>query len=118
MPLAKKSVANRCFRLIMLPRGGRWVRSIGQNKNNIRNTNKEKVAMKSIAELGIDLFARDLPSMDEIKTLSETVHCSESNQIAFSKQVEANMARQSQLRSRHIKHNPGKSRHISACIKL
>ncbi len=51
--------------------------------------------MKSIAELGIDLFAKDLPSMDEIKTLSEAVHCSESNQIAFSEQVEANMARTS-----------------------
>jgi len=51
--------------------------------------------MKPIAELGIDLFGKDLPSMDEIKTLSEVVHCSESNQIAFSEQVEANMARTS-----------------------
>jgi len=79
----------------MLPRGGRWVRSIGQNKNNIRNTNKEKIPMEPIAELGIDLFGKDLPSMDEIKTLSEVVRCSESNQIAFSEQVEANMARTS-----------------------
>ena len=51
--------------------------------------------MESITELGIDLFGKDLPSMDEIKTLSEAVHCSESNQITFSEQVEANMRRQS-----------------------
>jgi len=51
--------------------------------------------MESITELGIDLFAKDLPSMDEIKTLSEAVHCSESNQIFFSEQVDANMSRQS-----------------------
>ena len=51
--------------------------------------------MESITELGIDLFGKDLPSMDDIKTLSEVVHCSESNQIAFSEQVEANMARTS-----------------------
>ena len=51
--------------------------------------------MEPIAELGIDLFGKDLPSMDEIKTLSEVVRCSESNQIAFSEQVEANMARTS-----------------------
>jgi DNA-directed RNA polymerase subunit alpha len=71
------------------------MRNIGQNKNNIRYTNKEKIVMEPIAELGIDLFGKDLPSMDEIKTLSEVVHCSESNQIAFSEQVEANMARTS-----------------------
>ena len=51
--------------------------------------------MESITELGIDLFGKDLPSMDEIKTLSEVVHCSESNQIAFSEQLEANIGRQS-----------------------
>ena len=51
--------------------------------------------MESITELGIDLFAKDLPSMDEIKIFSEAVHCSESNQIFFSEQVDANMSRQS-----------------------
>jgi len=55
----------------------------------------EKIAMESITELGIDLFGKDLPSMDEIKTLSEVIHCSESNQIAFSEQLEANIGRQS-----------------------
>ena len=51
--------------------------------------------MEPIAELGIDLFGKDLPSMDEIKMFSEAVHCSERNQIAFSEQLEANMGRQS-----------------------
>jgi len=51
--------------------------------------------MESITELGINLFGKDLPSMDEIKTLSEVVHCSESNQIAFNEQLEANIGRQS-----------------------
>ncbi len=51
--------------------------------------------MESITELGIDLFGKDLPSLDEIRTLSEAVHCSERNQIAFSEQLEANMGRQS-----------------------
>ena len=51
--------------------------------------------MEPITELGIDLFGKDLPSMDEIKTLSEVVHCSESNQIAFNEQLEANIGRQS-----------------------
>jgi len=51
--------------------------------------------MESITELGIDLFGKDLPSMEEIKTLSEVARCSESNQIAFSEQVEANMAKTS-----------------------
>jgi len=55
----------------------------------------EKIPMESITELGIDLFGKDLPSMDEIKTLSEAVHCSESNQIAFNEQLEANIGRQS-----------------------
>ncbi len=48
--------------------------------------------MEQITEPGIDLFANDLPSMDEIKTLSEFVHSGESNQISFGEQVESNMA--------------------------
>ena len=47
--------------------------------------------MESLAELEIDLFADEPPSTDEIKKLSEVVHSSESNQIAFSEQVEANI---------------------------
>ncbi|MHC4362165.1 MAG: tetratricopeptide repeat protein [Planctomycetota bacterium] len=52
--------------------------------------------MELIAETGIDLFADDLPSMDEIKKLSEFVHSSERNQIAFAEQVEGNMSRTGQ----------------------
>ena len=51
--------------------------------------------MEPITEFGIDLFVDNLPSVDEIKKLSELVHSSERNQMAFSEQVEANMARTS-----------------------
>lgn len=51
--------------------------------------------MEPITEPGIDLFADDLPSMEEIKKLSEVVHSSESDQISFSEQLEANMSRTS-----------------------
>jgi len=47
--------------------------------------------MEPITEPGVDLFAMDLPSMDEIKELSEFVHSSESNLLNFSEQLEENM---------------------------
>jgi len=47
----------------------------------------------TIEELGIDLFGSSLPSMDEIKKLSEFVHSSEKNQISFNEQVEDNLGR-------------------------
>jgi len=52
--------------------------------------------MKPTTEPEINLFADELPSMDEIKKLSEFVHSSESNQMVFSEQVEANMSRTGQ----------------------
>ncbi len=55
--------------------------------------------MELITEFGIDLFADNLPSIDKIKRLSEFVHSSESNQIAFSKQVEENMSKTGQKAS-------------------
>ena len=55
--------------------------------------------MEPVTEPGIDLFADKLPSMDEIKALSEFVHCSEKNQISFSEQVESNMSRTGQKAS-------------------
>ena len=45
--------------------------------------------MEQIIELEIDLFAENLPSMDEIKTLSEQAHCGESNLLKFGEQVES-----------------------------
>ena len=51
--------------------------------------------MKPVAECEIDLFADELPSMDDIWKLSEFVHSSESNTIAFGEQVEANMSKTS-----------------------
>ena len=40
----------------------------------------------------INLFAENLPSLDEIKQLALLVNSSEANQIAFAEQVEANMS--------------------------
>lgn len=51
--------------------------------------------MKPIAGCEIDLFADELPSMDDIWKLSEFVHSSESNIITFGEQVETNMSRTS-----------------------
>ncbi len=52
--------------------------------------------MEPITEPEIDLFANELPSMDEIKTLSEFIHSGEANQLKFGEQVESNMANSGQ----------------------
>ncbi len=52
--------------------------------------------MKPITESGVNLFADELPSMDEITRLSAFVHSSEANQIAFREEVEANDSKTSQ----------------------
>jgi len=52
--------------------------------------------MGPVTEPGIDLFADNLPSMDEIKTLSEFVHSGEKNQLDFNEQVESNISRTGQ----------------------
>ena len=52
--------------------------------------------METVAEPGIDLFAETLPSMEEIKTLSEFVHSSEKGRNDFNEQVESNMSRTGQ----------------------
>jgi len=51
--------------------------------------------MEPIAEPEINLFGDTLPSMDEIKTLSDFVHSSEANKIKFAEQLKANMSRTS-----------------------
>ncbi|MHC4763456.1 MAG: tetratricopeptide repeat protein, partial [Planctomycetota bacterium] len=43
------------------------------------------------AERKVDLFAEELPAMEEINELAQLVHSSESNQLAFAEQVEANL---------------------------
>ena len=48
--------------------------------------------MEPITDCQINLFADELPSMDDIKKLSEYVHSSEANLAAFSKQVEDNIS--------------------------
>ena len=45
--------------------------------------------MQSVSELKTDLFSADLPSLDEIKTLSDWVNCSEITRISFTEQVES-----------------------------
>ncbi|MHC4395507.1 MAG: tetratricopeptide repeat protein [Planctomycetota bacterium] len=49
--------------------------------------------MEPIAQCQIDLFADDLPSMDEIKELAGFVNSSEKNQLDFGKQLEENMSK-------------------------
>jgi len=55
--------------------------------------------MEPITEPEVDLFARDLPSMEEIKKLSDFVHSSESNLLNFSEQLEENMSKGGQKAS-------------------
>ncbi len=52
--------------------------------------------MEQITETEIDLFAENLPSMDEIKALSEQAHCGEANLLKFGEQVESNMGNNGQ----------------------
>ena len=51
--------------------------------------------MEPITETKIDLFADELPSMEELKKLAEFVYCSESNKISFGEQLEANIKKTS-----------------------
>ncbi|MBN2593480.1 MAG: tetratricopeptide repeat protein [Sedimentisphaerales bacterium] len=55
--------------------------------------------MVSLTQPVIDLFADNLPSMDEIKKLSEFVRSSEKNTISFKEQLESNMSRTGQKAS-------------------
>lgn len=48
--------------------------------------------MEQTAELQINLFRDQLPSMEEIRTLSHLVHSSEANQMRFVEQVEQNLS--------------------------
>lgn len=52
--------------------------------------------MEPVTQGGIDLFADNQLSLDEIMRLSQAVHSSEKNRINFAGQVEANMSRTGQ----------------------
>ncbi|MHC4105631.1 MAG: tetratricopeptide repeat protein [Planctomycetota bacterium] len=52
--------------------------------------------MEQITVPEIDLFAENLPSMKEIKTLSEQAHCGEANLLKFGEQVESNLSNNGQ----------------------
>jgi len=49
--------------------------------------------MEPMIESEIDFFSKEVPSMDEIKQLSELVHSSESNLLNFSEQLEDNITK-------------------------
>jgi len=51
--------------------------------------------MEQIAEVGVNLFGDQLPSMDELRVLSHTVHASEANQSKFAQRVEENRGKTS-----------------------
>lgn len=55
--------------------------------------------MGPVTETEIDLFADNLPSMDEIQTLSEFIHSGEANMISFNEQVESEMSKAGQKAS-------------------
>ena len=55
--------------------------------------------MGPVTEPGINLFADKLPSMDEIKTLSDFINSGESSRISFKEQVELNMSKTGQTAS-------------------
>ena len=52
--------------------------------------------MEEITEMEIDLFAENLPSLDELKALSEQAHCGESNLLKFGEQVETHISENGQ----------------------
>ena len=49
--------------------------------------------IEPVTEPQIDLFANQLPSMEEIDKISHFVNSGEKNQLDFSEQVEANLSR-------------------------
>jgi DNA-directed RNA polymerase subunit alpha len=55
--------------------------------------------MEQVAEMGINIFGETLPSLEEIRKLSEQVHSSEKNMIDFRAQVEAHISETSKQAS-------------------
>jgi DNA-directed RNA polymerase subunit alpha len=51
--------------------------------------------MEQSTEVGVNLFAEQLPSMEELKTLSHTVHACEANLMKFAQAVEDNRSKTS-----------------------
>lgn len=49
--------------------------------------------MSSMTDVGIDLFAEEVPSLDGLKQVSTFVHSSERNREAFRDEIEENMSR-------------------------
>ena len=55
--------------------------------------------MESVTESGIDLFADQLLSMEEIRTLSASVNSGEKSQMDFGEELESNMSKTGQKAS-------------------
>ncbi len=51
--------------------------------------------MEQTTEVGVNLFADQLPSMEELRTLSHAVHASEASQMKFAQHVEENRSKTS-----------------------
>ena len=51
--------------------------------------------MEQMTEAGVNLFGDQLPSMEELRTLSHAVHASEASRMRFAQQVEENRSRTS-----------------------
>jgi DNA-directed RNA polymerase subunit alpha len=63
-------------------------------KVRIRTRKTEELrGMESTTEVKTDLFADELPSLEDIKKLSETVHSSERNQIALRERLEESLSK-------------------------
>lgn len=51
--------------------------------------------MEQMTEVGVNLFGDELPSMEELRTLSHAVHAGEASQMKFTQQVEENKSKTS-----------------------
>jgi len=67
-----------------------------QRRDGFERIVQEQKPMESTQYMTVDLFADELPSMDEIDTLAKYVRSSERNQIDFAEQIERNISRTGQ----------------------
>jgi DNA-directed RNA polymerase subunit alpha len=61
----------------------------------VRPELEERIEMEPITEQGIDLFADESPSMEDLEKVAEFVHSGEMNRISFGEQLESEMGRTS-----------------------
>lgn len=66
---------------------------INQKLKLFRYLSLEQNTMETITQCEINLFADEIPSLEQITTLAEFVHSSERNKIDFDQQVEENLSK-------------------------